>query len=67
MTIPLNRKKVRGHLEDFDLRSLFIDMLGWDYGGANIEVTVSDKTFILEVIAHKRGLVTYQYTADRGL
>ena len=64
MTIPLNRKKVRGHLEDFDLRSLFIDMLGWDYGGANIEVTVSDKTFILEAIAHKRGLVTYQYTAD---
>lgn len=59
----LDRKKVRGCLEDFDLHSLFINMLGWDHGGANIEVTVADKTFILEAIAHKRGLVAYRYTA----
>ena len=63
MPNSLDRKKVRGYLEDFDLHSLFINMLGWDHGGANIEVPVADKTFILEAIAHKRGLVAYRYTA----
>ena len=63
MPSSLDRKKVRGYLEDFDLHSLFINMLGWDHGGANIEVTVADKIFILEAIAHKRGLVAYRYTA----
>lgn len=59
----LDRKKVREYLEDFDLHSLFINMQGWDHGRANIEVTVADKTFILEAIAHKRGLVAYRHTA----
>ena len=63
MPISLERIKVREYLEDFDLHSLFINILGWDHGGANIEVTVTDKTFILEAIAHKRGLVAYRYTA----
>ena len=64
MPLPLDRKKVRKCLEEFDLRSLFIDMLGWDHGGANIEATVADKTFTLEAVAHKRGLVVYQYIAE---
>ncbi len=63
MPISLERTKVREYLEDFDLHSLFINIMGWDHGGANIEVTVTDKTFILEAIAHKRGLVAYRYTA----
>ena len=64
MPLPLDRKKVRKCLEEFDLSSLFIDMLGWDHGGANIEATVADKTFTLEAVAHKRGLVVYQYIAE---
>ena len=64
MPLPLDRKKVRICLEEFDLRSLFIDMLGWDHGGANIEAAVADKTFTLEAVAHKRGLVVYQYIAE---
>ena len=64
MPTPLNREKIRRHLEDFDLRSLFIEELGWDHGGADTEVTVADKTFALEALAHKRGMVVYQHIAD---
>ena len=64
MPTTLDREKIRRHLEDFDLHSLFIEELGWDHGGENIEVTVTSKTFVLEAVAHKRGMVVYQYVAD---
>ncbi len=64
MPTTLDRNKVKQHLENFDLRSLFIQELGWDHGGAHTEATVADRTFVLEAIAHKRGLVAYQYVAD---
>ena len=64
MPTTLDRNKVKQHLENFDLRSLFIQELGWDLGGAHTEATVADRTFVLEAIAHKRGLVAYQYVAD---
>ena len=63
MAAPLDRQQVRKYLEDFDLHSLFINMLGWDHGGESLEVPVADTTFMLEAIAHKRGLVAYQYIA----
>ena len=59
MPTTLDRNKVKQHLENFDLRSLFIQELGWDHGGADTEATVADRTFVLEVIANKRGLVAY--------
>ena len=64
MPTTLDKNKVKQHLENFDLRSLFIQELGWDHGGAHTEATVADRTFVLEAIAHKRGLVAYQYVAD---
>ena len=64
MPTSLDREKIRKYLEDFDLRSLFIEELGWDHGGENTEVAVASKTFVLEAIAHKRGMVVYQYVAD---
>ena len=64
MPTPLNREKIRRHLEECDLHALFIEELGWDHGGENTAVTVADKTFVLAAIAHKRGLVVYQHIAD---
>ncbi len=65
---PLNRDAIRQLLEAFDLRTLFIEELGWDYGGADTTATVADKTFRLEAIAQKRGLVAYQcITAGRAM
>ena len=62
MPITLNRNRVRQHLQNVDLQMLFIEELGWDYGGTNIEATIADNTYTLKAIAHKRGMVAYQYT-----
>ena len=35
MPFALDRNKVRKHLENFDLRPLFIEELGWDHGGSD--------------------------------
>jgi len=56
----LKRDTVRQLLEDFDLRTLFIEELGWDHGGADIAVALADKTYLLQPIAQKRGFVAYQ-------
>ena len=64
MRLVLDRSRVRKHLGSFDLRLLFIEELGWDYGGGDTEVAIADRSFALKAIAHKRGMVAYQYVAD---
>ena len=64
MPKTLDREKVRDHLEKFDLRSLFIEELGWDHGGEDTEPVVGGHTFSLKAIAHKRGMVAYRYIGD---
>ena len=64
MPMRLDRNKVRTYLEEFNLRPLFIEEFGWDHGGVDTEVSVDERSFALEVIAHKRGMVAYQYVAD---
>ena len=60
---PLNRTAVRQLLDRFELQPLFINKLGWDYGGTDMTVTVADKKFTLQAIAEKRGFVAYQCVA----
>ena len=64
MPLILDRNKVRSHLEKFDLRTLFIEELGWDHGGADTAIEVGEQSFALEAVAHKRGMVAYQCVAD---
>ena len=64
MPTTLDRGKIRKYLENFNLGSLFIEELGWDHGGSDTEVTIGNLLFSLKAIAHKRGLVAYQYVAD---
>ncbi len=64
MPTHLNRTKIREYLADFDLESLFIEELGWDRGGTNIEVPLDNATYDLQAVAHKRGMVVYQYVAN---
>ncbi len=64
MPTHLDRTRISGYLKNFDLQSLFINELGWDRGGTNIEVPVAKTTYALEPIAQKHGLVVYQYVAD---
>ena len=63
MPTPLDRTRVRKHLTDFTLQALFIEELGWDHGGEDLEVPVADTTFALQAIAQKRGMVVFQYRA----
>ena len=64
MPTPLDRPRVRKHLDDFTLQALFIEELGWDHGGEDMEIAAPDKTFSLQAIAQKRGMVVFQYRAD---
>ena len=63
MPTRLDRARVRKHLVDFTLQALFVEELGWDHGGEDLEVPVADATFALQAIAQKRGMVVYQYRA----
>ena len=62
---PLNRAAVRRLLDRFELRTLFIEKLGWDHGGADTPVEVAGRTYTLQAIAHKRGFVAYQCVSGR--
>ena len=64
MSIDLDHEKIREYLANFDLQSLFIEELGWDHGGEDLEVPVANETYTLQAVAQKRGLVAYQYVAD---
>lgn len=64
MSTSLDRARVRKHLADFTLQSLFIEEIGWDHGGEDLEVPVADATSALQAIAQKRGMVVYQCRAD---
>ncbi|MDE0198240.1 MAG: Eco57I restriction-modification methylase domain-containing protein [Caldilineaceae bacterium] len=66
MPTALDRDSVKQHLDNFDLRSLFTQELGWDHGGSDTEVTVKDHAYSLQAIAHKRGMVAYQCLAQPG-
>ena len=61
--LPLKPRTVRQLLEAFDLRTLFVDELGWDHGGADTAAVVGETTFPLQAIAQKRGFVAYQCVA----
>ena len=64
MATTLDRARTREYLENFDLCSLFLDELGWDHGGTDTEAKVAERTFLLQAVAHKRGMVVYQYIAE---
>ena len=39
----LNGINVTQHLRNFDLRTLFIEELGWDHGGTDADATVGNQ------------------------
>ena len=64
MPHSLDRNKIRNLLSDCNLQKLFIEELGWDYGGKNTKISVRDNVYALEAIAQKRGMVVYQCIAN---
>ncbi|MBI3989587.1 MAG: SAM-dependent methyltransferase, partial [candidate division NC10 bacterium] len=55
----LDVPRMRRCLKDFDFTTLFVEELGWDRHAARLEVFVDGLTFILSVIAQKRGMVAF--------
>ena len=66
MPTTLDRARVKQYLDNFDLRALFTQELGWDHGGSDTEVTVKDRAYTLQAVAQKRGFVVYLYFAQPG-
>jgi hypothetical protein len=51
--------KARQCLKEFDLRTLFIEEMGWDRHISSLEVFVDGLTYTLSAVAQKRGLVVF--------
>ena len=66
MPATLNRAKIKQYLDNFELRALFTQELGWDHGGSDTEVTVQDRAYPLQAIVQKSGFVVYLYIAKPG-
>jgi len=52
-------KRARQHLRSFNLRKLFIEEMGWDKPGSDLDIPYDGDLLFLEAIAQKRGLSVY--------
>ena len=58
--MTIDRDAVREALKSFDFSKLFIEELGWDRPPtAGVTVPLDGATFVLNPIAHKRGMVVF--------
>jgi hypothetical protein len=57
--MPFNIPRARQCLQAFNLTKLFIEEMGWDHPGANLEVALDGAVLKLTAIAQKRGLGVY--------
>jgi hypothetical protein len=64
--MPLNITRARQPLVKGDLRSLFIEELGWDRHNAALEIVLDGSSLRLPALAHKRGMAAYQCPTPTG-
>lgn len=64
--MPIDFVRARPLLRNFDFRTLFIDVLGWDNHSATLRVTLSGPPVTLAAFAEKRGMVAYHCPAPDG-
>ncbi|MGH8583405.1 MAG: Eco57I restriction-modification methylase domain-containing protein, partial [Gammaproteobacteria bacterium] len=64
--MSLNSTRARQLLASGDLRSLFIDALGWDHYTTPLDITIDGSILTLPALAHKRGMVAYHCPAPSG-
>lgn len=62
----LNAARARQLLAKGDLRTLFVEELGWDRHPAMLDVNVNSERYTLEALAHKRGMVVYRCPTAAG-
>jgi len=64
--VSLDKDLARRLLAAGDLRSLFIEALGWDRHKATLEIWIGDTDYRLESLAQKRGMVAWQCATPLG-
>ncbi|MEO8008065.1 MAG: SAM-dependent methyltransferase, partial [Betaproteobacteria bacterium] len=64
--MPVDTTRARQLLVKGDLRTLFIEELGWDQHPTALRITVDGSVLTLPVLAHKRGMVAYQCPTPDG-
>lgn len=52
----------RKNLRDFNFKNLFIEELGWDHCGNQIDISLAGNTFSLYAVAEKHGMVTFIFS-----
>lgn len=62
--MPMDTTRTRQCLKDFDLKTLFIEELGWDHHNATLEVPLDGQPHRLSGIAQKRGMVAFVSSGD---
>ena len=60
----LDLARVRRHLQNFDLHTLFIEELGWEHHRQELVVAIDGQDFRLQALAHKRGLAAFRCDPD---
>ncbi len=57
--MPLDAARARQCLKDFNLKTLFVEELGWEHHAASHQVTLDSRPYRLSAIAHKRGFAAF--------
>ena len=57
--MPLDNARTRQLLKTFDLKGLFIEELGWDRCGNQLEITLDGMSYSLSAVAEKHGMVAF--------
>src|SRR5215207_2037416 len=64
--IQESTSNIRRALQDFKLRGLFIEELGWEPHSDRRYIEVDDVHHELNAVAHKRGMVVYTHVTKAG-
>ncbi len=63
-------QSTRQSLRDFDLRTLFIEELGWEgfkkHQAQLLDIEIGGRAYRLTSVARKQGMIAYAYDADPG-
>src|SRR5271169_3017625 len=65
--MSFNRTRARQLLTTGDLRTLFVDEMGWDRHSATLDIALDGLSLSLTAVAQKRGLVVYHCPTPSGL
>ena len=60
--MTIDRERTHQLLKDFDIETLFIDELGWDFHTQSFPIQVDGAEYLLAATAQKRGMGVYVCT-----